>query len=131
MSTDPVVWGLHMKHFQHFDDRWPIKNGVVAIGWHELGDLSTIAPTREAFKEAYAAAFPTVTSAQGIAVSGGQPFRFLHEMKVGDVVIYASKSDRMVNIGRVSGPYQFVQDAEDQYPNRRAVAWHKHINRDE
>jgi Uncharacterized conserved protein len=36
----------------------PIEQGYVAIGWHEMGDLSLIKPTRDAFKAAYERAYP-------------------------------------------------------------------------
>jgi len=53
MANDQPVWGIHITGVQ---DDSPIAGNYVAIGWHELGDLSGIAPNRDAFKAAYAAA---------------------------------------------------------------------------
>jgi len=53
--TEKVIWGVHMSRDKGSD---PVERGYVAIGWHEVGDLSMIKPTREAFKAAYAQAFP-------------------------------------------------------------------------
>ena len=40
------VWGIHTK-----DDNLFLKENVIALGWQQIGDLSLIAPDREAFKE--------------------------------------------------------------------------------
>lgn len=127
MAKEQVVWGFHIQNV-HGD--WPITSGLVAIGWHQLGDVGQIPPTRQAFKEAYAAAIPDAKPG-AIPVSAGQVFRFVHEAQVGDVVVYPSRHDRMINIGRITGPYQYVVDEYPEYPQRRPVEWLRHINRDE
>ena len=40
------VWGIHTK-----DDNLFLKENVIALGWQQIGDLSLIAPDREACKE--------------------------------------------------------------------------------
>ena len=45
--SDQVIWGIHMGREHGLA---PVKDGYVAIGWHQVGDLSRIAPNREAFK---------------------------------------------------------------------------------
>ena len=57
------------------------------------------------------------------------PFRFLAEMKPGDLVIFPSKPDRMVNIGVIDDPYAYQAQAPFDCPHRRAVKWLKHIPR--
>ncbi|MEO5772520.1 MAG: restriction endonuclease [Sphingomicrobium sp.] len=108
----------------------PIDRGYIAIGWHELGSVSSLAPTRQAFKDAYAAAIPNCKPGT-IPVSAGQIFRFVHEMKRGDLVVYPSRHDRMINIGKVVGDYQYVVDDDEEYPHRRATEWLKRVSRDE
>ncbi|WP_240913847.1 restriction endonuclease [Sphingomonas sp. HDW15A] len=99
----------------------PVAQGYVAIGWPELGDLSAIPPTREAFKTAYAAAIPN-SKPGAVPVSAGQLYRFVHDMQPGEIVIFPSKHDRMVNIGVIAGGY--VHDpANPDYANRRPVEW--------
>ena len=127
MAKEAVVWGLHIKHM--FGDA-PIEHGYIAIGWHELGDVSKLAPTRQAFKEAYVVAIPG-SKPGTVPVSAGQIFRFVHEMQVGDIVVYPSRHDRMIHIGRVAGTYKFIVDAIEEYPHRRPVDWLTHVSRDE
>ena len=79
----------------------PVDQGYVAIGWTALGDLRQYAD-REDFKAALAKYYPEKKEGSR-PVDAGVLFRFSTEMKVGDFVIYPSKHDRMVNIGRFSG----------------------------
>jgi restriction system protein len=126
-SKEPAVWGIHIKNVP---GEWPVNQGCIVIGWHELGDASKIAPTRQAFKEAYLHAIPNCKPGT-VPVSAGQVFRFVHEMEVGDIVVYPSRDDRMIHIGRITGAYQYVKDAQEEYPNRRATEWLCHLNRDQ
>ena len=119
MTTIPIVWGVHMG--SHVLSR-PIDGGYVAIGWQELGDLRTIPADREAFKSALTTNLPDLKEG-AIPVHAGTLFRFVHEMQQGDVVVYPSKHDRMVNIGRFTGETEYAQDDPDEYSNRRVVKW--------
>ena len=120
------VWGIHTK-----DDGLFLKDKVIAIGWATVGDLSQIAPDSEAFREKMFKCYPEA-SKQSIATNTGQLFRFVHEMQVGDYVVFPSKADRMINIGRVESEYYYCPDALNdtyQYVNRRKVNWIKHFPR--
>ncbi|WP_103875502.1 restriction endonuclease [Bosea lathyri] len=119
MAVQPVVWGVHMGW--HVDGR-PVDEGYVAIGWPALGDLRAYAADREVFKAALARQSGE-GSAGAVPVQAGVLFRFVHEMKAGDIVVYPSKHDRMVNIGRFTGETSYVEGDRDEYPNRRHVAW--------
>lgn len=55
-------------------------------------------------------------------------YRFYHEVKEGDYVVYPSKMDRKINIGIVEGPYYFDPD-EVKYPQKRKVKWIKSLPR--
>lgn len=108
----------------------PIEQGYVAIGWHVMGNLSNIEPTREVFKATYERVYPEAGPGT-VRTSAGVPFRFVTEMRSGDLVIFPSKPDRMVNIGVIESDYAFVPDAPFNCPNRRSVKWLKHIPRAE
>ncbi len=123
--ADKIIWGVHMSRDHGLA---PVEKGYVAIGWHEMGDFSRIAPTRDAFKAAYKRAYPDA-KAGTIPVAAGVAYRFAVEMMPGDLVIYPSKPDRMVNIGVIDGPYQFVLGAAADCPNQRTVKWLKQIPR--
>jgi restriction system protein len=127
MSNDTTVWGVHMGH--HVSDR-PVEGGYVAIGWPAMGDLTKLAPNREAFKDALAIAYPDKKKG-AIPVDAGSMFKFLHEIKAGDFVVYPSKADRMVNIGRFKGTIQYHANDPDEYPTRQLVEWLGHFPRDE
>ena len=116
------VWGIHT-----LDDNLFLKNNVIAIGWPDFGDLSKVTATREAFKERYAQIYPNAKPG-AIPTSAGMLYRFIHEIKIGDYVVFPSKVDRMVNIGVVEGEYTYV-DSEKEYVQQRKVKWLKHLPR--
>ncbi len=115
------MWGIHGGRTGDADSLF-LKKNCIAIGWANAGDLGTLAADREAFKARVAKAFPEKKPG-AIPVNAGQLFRFVHEMKSGDIVVYPSKRDRQVHIGRVAGAYKYDPTTEPSYPNRRAVKW--------
>lgn len=117
-----VIWGIHTQ-----DDRLFLNDNVIAIGWKAFGDLKAIEPTREAFKEHYEKTYPEVKRGS-IATCAGMLYRFLHEVEVGDYVVFPSKSDRKINIGLIEGEYEYVPDAIE-YVQQRKVKWLKHLPR--
>ena len=121
-TEEKRVWGIHTK-----DDNLFLKENVIALGWQQIGDLSLIAPDREAFKEKYIAAYPDAKKGS-IPTGVGMLFRFCHEVQIGDYIIYPSKIDRMINIGEVTGDYMYVPDASE-YVQQRSVKWLKHVPR--
>lgn len=122
MLDEKKVWGIHT-----LDDNLFLKNNVIAIGWHDFGDLSKVTATRDAFKEHYAQVYPN-DKPGAIPTSAGMLYRFIHEIKIGDYVVFPSKVDRMVNIGIVEGEYTYV-DTEKEYVQQRKVKWLKHLPR--
>ena len=79
-----TVWGIHctIEEESMFH-----KNSVMAIGWNDMGDLSKIGKTRDAFKAAYQEVWPG-DSKMTVAVQAGQVYRFACEVKVGDYVVF-------------------------------------------
>lgn len=122
MTDEIKVWGIHT-----LDDNLFLKENVIAIGWSEMGDLSVIEPNRDAFKKKYAETY--VDAKKGsIATGAGMLFRFLHEVKVEDYVVFPSKINREVNIGQITGDYKYVPE-ENEYVQQRSVKWLKHLPR--
>lgn len=126
MNHNPRVWGVHMG--EHVGSR-PLDTGYIAIGWSVLGDLRQYAD-REAFKVALAKHYPN-KKAGSRPVDAGILYRFAYEMNEGDIVVYPSKHDRMVNVGRFTGTFEHVADDPDDYPNHRGVEWLLHAPRSE
>jgi len=107
----------------------PLDQKYVGIGWKKLGPLQDY-PDRDAFKSALAQHYPD-KKAGSRPVDAGILYRFAHEMQAGDIVVYPSKHDRMVNIGRFTGECKYVADDADGYPNHRSVEWLKHFPRND
>ena len=116
------VWGIHT-----MDDRLFLNNSVIGIGWKEIGDLSLIPADREAFKERYKQVFAD-SKPQAVATCAGMLFRFVHEIQIGDYVVFPSKFDRKINIGIIEGDYTYLNSASD-YVQQRKVKWLKHLPR--
>jgi len=116
------MWGIHT-----LDDMLFLNNNVIALGWKEIGNLQLIQNTREAFKEAYSQVYPEAQKGS-VAVGAGMLFRFIHEVKVGDYVVFPSKIDRQINIGIVESEYFFEPNALE-YPQQHKVKWLKHLPR--
>jgi len=124
---EPVWWGIRAGEIGQADSLF-LKKSVVALGWPELGDLKKLGTDREALKSAVAKAYPTMKSA-AVPGQAGQIYRFVYEMAPGDFVIYPSKQDHQVHIGRVEGDYCYNPDLNARYPNQRGVKWLKSLPR--
>lgn len=116
--ADTRVWGIHTT-----DDLLFLNNNLIAIGWHEMGDISDIQHERELLKKRYPSVYPQ--SKPGSAPNAcGQIYRFINEAQIGDYVVFPSKIDRKINIGQITG--NSVYDANGGiYPRRRTVKWIK------
>lgn len=126
-SSDGAIWGIHGGKHSEADDLF-LKHKVIALGWDEMGDLGALGANREAFKAKIASTYPA-DKAASIPVNAGQVFRFVHEIKVGDLVVYPSKRDRNVHIGEITGAYRYDPSGQHEFPNRRAVKWLKALPR--
>lgn len=122
VSEEKRVWGIHTQ-----DDHLFLHGNVIAIGWKEMGDLRTINADRDSFKIKYTETYPDAKKGS-IPTSSGMLFRFIHEMQIGDYIVFPSKTDRMINIGTVDGDYEYVETAHE-YVQQRKVKWVKHIPR--
>lgn len=94
----------------------------MALGWTDMGDLNLLDQTRAAYKARYGDVYPD-KKLGAVPVSAGQMYRFVNEMKVGDVVAYPSKSNKMINFCVVEDGYFFEESPVGSYPHRRKVRW--------
>lgn len=122
ISEDKKVWGIHTQTDSLF-----LNKDLIAIGWRDFGDLSKVGESRDAFKAHYIEAYPDAKKGQ-IANGAGMLYRFLHEVQIGDYVVFPSKTDRKINIGTIESDYYF-EDNDGEYVQRRKVKWLKHIPR--
>lgn len=122
MAEERRVWGIHTQNDNLF-----LQRNVIAIGWSAMRDLSDLPPNREAFRERYVKVYPDAKKGN-VVNSVGMLFRFVHEIQIGDYIIFPSKSNRMINIGVVDGMYKCDFDA-GEYIQQRSVKWLKHLPR--
>lgn len=114
-----AMWGIHNDTLT--TDL--LDEGFVSIAWDELGDLRKLPSDREALKSVLARTYPD-RKPQAIAAWAGTLMRFRDEIQVGDVVIAPYRPDSTINIGVITGGYEFVAGAKVQR-NRRTVEWKK------
>lgn len=124
---EKTLWGIHGGRTGDADGMFLRKNRI-GLGWIQAGDIGKWKANREDFKTKVKEAYPDKTPA-AVAGSAGQLFRFAHELKEGDLVVYPSKRDRQIHIGEVAGPYEYKPDIEAGYPQTRLVKWLKHLPR--
>ena len=121
-DNEKKIWGIHT-----YDEALFLKDDKMAIGWKEIGNLREIPANRDDFKKKYVQVYPDASKG-AVATCAGMLYRFCHEVQIGDYVVYPSKSDRMINIGEITGDYEYVPDAHE-YVQQRNVKWLKHIPR--
>jgi predicted Mrr-cat superfamily restriction endonuclease len=94
----------------------------IALGRPEIGNLKLLDGTRTSFREAYTKLHES-DHPTSIATIASQLFRFVHEMKDEDCVVYPSVKDGKVYFGVVDGGYMFKSDNAPAFPHRRKVRW--------
>jgi 5-methylcytosine-specific restriction protein B len=125
--ADGTIWVIHAGRNDEADALFR-ERGLIALGWEQLGDLAQLPPTREDFKAALAAVSPGYKPG-AIPNIAGQLFRFVHEMRPGDTVLYPARRDSQIHIGRVAGPYRHDPAAADGFPHQRPVEWVRAVPR--
>jgi 5-methylcytosine-specific restriction enzyme B len=104
---------------------WPaMRDGsYAAIGWDALGDLSEIAEgehVREAVRSLLEQEYPG--DARTLSRKAGEIRDFIERMQAGDVIV-AADGQRVLGVGRVTGPYRYEDTEPTGAPHRRAVEW--------
>lgn len=111
------LWGIHNDH----PELGLVEHGFVSVGWDDLGDLTHLEPNRDAFKAMLREARPDMKEG-AIPVAAGVLYRFVHEMKPGDLVLYPYKPDSTLAFGRITGDYRWDAGSE-RHRHRRDVEW--------
>jgi 5-methylcytosine-specific restriction protein B len=106
------------------DDIWPImrEGHCAAIGWHSIGDLSGLADDpdgKDKIRKQLEAdgEIPTVASRSANQISS-----FVTRIVDGDVLL-AADGEKILGIGKVTGPYQYKNTDSHDAPHRRPVRW--------
>jgi restriction system protein len=120
------IWAVRAGRDNQADHLF-VHRDQLAIGFAAAGDARLLKPTRAAFRHAFGAQ----EAAGSIPIQAGQLFRFAHEMKVGDAVVYPRKIDRTLRWGEVTGDYVFDSVDGADFPHRRKVRWMGARSRDD
>lgn len=126
MSKKPL-WMVRAEVGGKCFDEFKAKS-IVAIGWTKMGDMSSLI-TRDAFTQAASKTFPDMKKMQ-VAISAGQTYRFVREIKIGDRVLTYDPSRRVYLVGTINSDYFYDISLLEDDPNCRRVNWQGEISRD-
>lgn len=115
--TGGTLWALH-----HSGGLSLVEMNAVRIGWVDAGDLTDLPDDREAFKAHLRTHFAD-RSEGWVANAAGQLLRFRYTMQVGDWIAYPQKSDRTINLGKITGAYTYDPATSERYPHSHSVDW--------
>jgi len=118
-NTDVTLWGIRAGKTGDADNLF-LKKNYIALGWDKIGDLAKLKADRDTFKTRVAEVYPKKKPG-AFPNNAGQMFRFVHEMNTADLVVYPSKRDRQIHLGRVKGSYSYDPTQEPHYPHLRPV----------
>jgi restriction system protein len=119
------IWAVRAGSFGQADHIFLGLNQIAISFAESGGDVSRLPAARSAFRDAVSASHASTAPTQA-----NQLFRFLHEMRIGDYVIYPRKSDRTLHWGEVTGPYVFDRERSNEFAHRRGVQWLAKLSRD-
>lgn len=94
-------------------------SGIMAIGWGEIGDLSTF-DSKEAMKIKMREVIDESLSYKNAAHATWQ---FANEMKIGDIVFVKKGMHQIIGRGVVMSDYEYDDTRDDKYKNIRQVDW--------
>ena len=92
---------------------------IMAIGWGEIGDLTTFA-TKDAMKQKMKECIDPTLSYKNAAHATWQ---FANDIKPGDIVFVKKGMHRIVGRGIVTSGYMFDGSRKDEYKNIRQINW--------
>lgn len=95
------------------------KNGIMGLGWHELGDLSAYVSKEEMtekLRELHGGDSSYKNSVHAV-------WQFVHELKAGDIVFAKKGRTEILGRGIVESDYEYDEEHEGEYPNIRHVKW--------
>src|SRR5262249_18486258 len=105
------------------------KKNLVAIGWHEMGDLTTV-KSQEALKKLYRQTYPQAKPGK-IAAAAAVIQKFCNVAQKTDPVITYDRNTREYLIGEITSDYYYKPGVIPDHPNIRDVEWKNRVSRDE
>lgn len=118
MSTS--IWLVRAGSKGHQEEA-AIGNGLVAIGWGELGDISTVTDKEsliQLYNKVYIGDKP-----RAVSNKANQIWRFANEIEIGDYVVLPLKTEPVIAIGKVTGAYEYNLNIAKEVNHIRKVEW--------
>ena len=121
-TNDIQIWVIRAGEGGEAHDLF-MKQNLIVLSHTKMGDLRLLPKERLAFYDAYASRHPEKgrVSIRGI---GGKFFRYMHEVKIEDQVLYPCIRDKRIYIGNVTSEYRYDPSLNSQFPHHRNVNWH-------
>lgn len=95
------------------------EQGIMGLGWHELGDLNAYSNKEEMtqrLRELRGGESSYKNSVHAV-------WQFVHDIKPGDIVYAKRGRSEILGWGVVESDYEYDENREDEYPNIRKVSW--------
>ena len=125
-----IRWMVRAGRDGHLIDEFA--RGFIAIGWHELGNLSSIS-SKDELREHYEHTYPD-KSPYTTGGDVGVIYRFRCELEVGDKVVTYNPQAREYMIGTIESDYYYSTDEINpeisEYVHFRRVDWIGQVGRD-
>ena len=103
--------------------------GLVAIGWHELGEI-TKGTSKNSLLKTYKTAYPHHSTGQ-VQNGASQVARFINELSIGDFVVTYDRDRRIYLLGQIESDSHWQPTLlTEEMPNVRHVQWTHKIARD-
>lgn len=97
-------------------------NGIMAIGWGEIGDL-TVFSSKDEMKRKMKQCYNQDLSYKN---SAHATWQFVHHMKPGDIIFAKKGSSKIIGRGVVTSDYFYDDKRTDTYNNVRSIKWTHH-----
>lgn len=117
-----------------------LNEGLIAIGWNKLGDLSPFVNNESKLREHIENTYPDMNNSD-IGDCFGKVTRFINVMKKGDFVVLPCYTEPTIRIGKICDKYEYKPNDDTKYNdgldegteirNIRAVKWVKTVPRSE
>lgn len=96
------------------------KEGVMALGWDELGDLNSYKSKQQIVKRLQELGNSTGSKKNDATAND----EFINHISIGDIVLVKKGRGTLLGYGEVASDYYF-EDIEDRFKSRRKVSWKK------
>ena len=102
-------------------DKWDefYHDGIIALGWGEIGDLETFA-SKDEMKQKMKEVYGNESSYKN---SAHATWQFSRDMKIGDIVFVKKGRTEIIGRGVVTSDYEYDEERADYYNNVRQVKW--------